>query len=268
MATGRVLVVGGGGSGGSQAGSNNANGGDAGTYNSDDAFVLTAQAYSITVGTGGAGAGAGSSGNTGSQSTGFGFTSAGGAGGISLGTGIDGTGSATSNDINGTSTTYSIGGGHETALKSNTTKGSGSDGRNSIATSAGIDGVVIVSYLTADANSSTSGGTKTTNGSYTVHTFTSSGTFTFVPAYSLALANASFSLTGFDTILNYGRIVSLATGYFSLTGQALSFTLDLYTRVTNRVKNSVTVSNRIKATASSVVNRVKNSVTVTNKPKS
>jgi len=44
---------------------------------------------------------------------------------------------------------------------------------------AGSDGVVIIRYPTADWGICT-GGTKTTDGTDTIHTFTSSGTFTAV----------------------------------------------------------------------------------------
>lgn len=48
---------------------------------------------------------------------------------------------------------------------------------------AGADGVVIIKYLTADFGECL-GGTITTDGDYTIHTFTSSGTFTVVAATS------------------------------------------------------------------------------------
>jgi len=51
--------------------------------------------------------------------------------------------------------------------------GSGGDGENS---TNGADGVFIIRYLTGTANCT--GGTVTTSGGYTIHTFTSSGTFT------------------------------------------------------------------------------------------
>jgi hypothetical protein len=61
------------------------------------------------------------------------------------------------------------------AVTANT--GNGGDGAGLGApTYAGASGVVVVRYLTAEATLFTiSGGTKTTSGSYTVHTFTASG---------------------------------------------------------------------------------------------
>jgi len=51
--------------------------------------------------------------------------------------------------------------------------GSGGDGFSS---TAGADGVLIVSYPTGSLIAS--GGTVTTSGGFTIHTFTTSGTFT------------------------------------------------------------------------------------------
>jgi hypothetical protein len=66
----------------------------------------------------------------------------------------------------------------------NTGGGGGGQGQNSgsIAGSGG-SGIVIIRYLTNGTNgvsNTSTGGTKTTSGAYTIHTFTSSGTFTAV----------------------------------------------------------------------------------------
>jgi len=98
-----------------------------------------------TRGGGGGGGSSGSSGNGGS----------GGSGGGGAGT--------RNNGGSGSAGTANTGGG-----------GGGGGGANGTG-GAGGAGIVIVRYLTADANGVTvTGGTKTTSGSYTVHTFTSS----------------------------------------------------------------------------------------------
>jgi hypothetical protein len=67
--------------------------------------------------------------------------------------------------VNGSDGTANTGGG-----------GGGSDGTTA---GTGGSGVVIISYVTADFGSCT-GGSISTNGSKTVHTFNTSGTFTVV----------------------------------------------------------------------------------------
>jgi hypothetical protein len=57
------------------------------------------------------------------------------------------------------------------------TGGGGGGGAGGVGTGSGAggSGIVIVRYLTSDAQDLTiSGGTKSTSGSYTIHTFTSS----------------------------------------------------------------------------------------------
>ena len=56
--------------------------------------------------------------------------------------------------------------------------GGGCHGPNQPAGSTGGSGSVVIRYATADAPSNVTGGTKTTDGSDTVHTFNSSGTLT------------------------------------------------------------------------------------------
>lgn len=68
-----------------------------------------------------------------------------------------------------------------TAGTTNRGGGGGGSGNNYNDPGAGGSGVVIIRYLTSDVISAT-GGTKTTDGSYTIHTFTSSGTFAYTKA--------------------------------------------------------------------------------------
>lgn len=88
--------------------------------------------------------------------------------------------------------------------------------------------------------------------------------------YPITISQGTFSYTGYDTALTKGLTYALSLAYttFSYTGYALSFILDLYTRVTNRVKHATTVTNRTKNAVGAVTNRAKNSTTVTNRPKS
>lgn len=123
----------------------------------------------------------------------------GGAGGVG-GAGTDGGngGAGASNSISGTSVEYACGGSgasYGSAAHGTHTNGGGGnnsnpckqagtkgfDGTGSGGGSGGDggDGIVIVRYLTAVLGPCT-GGIKTTSGIYTVHTFTSSGTFTVV----------------------------------------------------------------------------------------
>lgn len=120
---------------------------------------------------------------------------------------------------------------------------------------------------------------KTPTGTYslTMNTSNSSNTTMFavmlklaVTNFPLTLAQASFTLTGNDTLFFKGLAysLSLVQASFSLTGQAMSFILNLYTRVTNRIKHTTTVTNMSKNAVSSVTNRVKHISNVTNRPKS
>lgn len=120
---------------------------------------------------------------------------------------------------------------------------------------------------------------KTPAGTDTLNVTSSSQTFagcmaSFSPDtandYSLSIDQGSYSYTGQLVALIRGAayVLSIAQGSFSLTGQVLSFILDLYTRVTNRVKNTTTVTNRNKTVSASVTNKVKNATTVTNRTKS
>lgn len=120
---------------------------------------------------------------------------------------------------------------------------------------------------------------KTPAGTDTLNVTSSSQTFSgcmssFSPEtggdYSLPIGQGSYSYTGQSVTLIKGTayVLSLAQASFTYTGYTLSFILDLYTRVTNRVKHATTVTNRSKTASASVTNRVKHATTVTNRPKS
>lgn len=200
---GSVTAIGGGGGGGASYGNAYLNGRTGG---SGGGASGGADAQAATGGTGTAGY------NGGSTPGGPPNYGAGGGGG-SGGAGADGTssnagngGPGTVNSITGSAVTRAAGGGGAryvngsngsgggggagnagnppTDALSNTGSGGGgfsNDGASPTAGKGG-SGIVIVSYVTADFGACT-GGTITTNGENTVHTFTEDGTFTvlFVP---------------------------------------------------------------------------------------
>ena len=171
----KVLAIGGGGGGGSGGG-----GGGAGGYQYDAAFVVTAQAYTVTVGDGGAGS-AGGTGSTGGNSVfstitanGGGYGSGvngaeGGNGGSGGGAGINaspntgGTGSQGGNGGTFLATNKSGGGGGASANGANA-DGSGS-GNGGAGTSNSITGSAVTyagggggaSYAAASGTSGTGG---------------------------------------------------------------------------------------------------------------
>jgi hypothetical protein len=117
--------------------------------------------------------GEGNAGGTGGANQGGGGGGAGTAGGTGTGSG----GSGVSNSISGTATTYGEGG-NPAGGALRTTAGSGGRGGNGdagTASSAGLDGVVVLAYPTGTVTAT--GGTITTVGGFTIHTFTASGTF-------------------------------------------------------------------------------------------
>jgi hypothetical protein len=120
----------------------------------------------------------------GTAATGGGGGGAGGAGASSTNniSGFASSGVGLVNAITGSSITYATGGrgaGDSTtgSLAGAANSGSGGDGVGTPNTGKdGGSGIVVVRYLTAELGSfTTTGGTKTTAGAYTVHTFTSSG---------------------------------------------------------------------------------------------
>lgn len=213
----QVLVVGAGGAGGNNAAGGYPGGGGGGGVSYTPAYDVIShvganQAYSVTVGTGGSFATGGTStfhnlnaygglqGTSGSAGTagtggagGSGTTQNGGAGGNGNAAGAGGNGSSGyTSSISGASVGYAGGGG----AFGSTSNGNGTDGggTNNVGTAntgggggcfsgggsfAGASGVVIVRYVTSAFGPCT-GGTITTSGSDTIHTFTSSGTFTVV----------------------------------------------------------------------------------------
>lgn len=164
-------------------------------------------------------------GNTGASNadfsggTGTGTQGGGGAGSGANGSGING-GSGTSSSITGSAVTYGgggSGGGSSTAggsggggagsgssggsVGGNGTNGLGGGGGGGTSTGGGGSsgsGIVILRYLTGTAVAT--GGTITTSGSYTIHSFTSNGTFevTHIGTYS---KGDESSLPGNDTDL-------------------------------------------------------------------
>jgi len=113
--------------------------------------------------------------------------SIGGAGG--LGGGGDGAGNGTGQNADGQAGTANTGGGGGGGSISNDFSG------------AGGSGIVIISYATDGSDGidpSSTGGTKTTSGGQTIHTFTADGTFTAVEAVVVAptvTASAATSIT-------------------------------------------------------------------------
>ncbi len=83
---------------------------------------------------------------------------------------------------------------------------------------AGVAGVVIVRYLTTDFGNCT-GGTKTTDGNYTVHEFTTSGTFVVITAP--VLTTDTSTLIGSTQITGNGNIT--ATGGETVTERGFCY---------------------------------------------
>lgn len=226
--------------GGNGAGSNTRTPG----ATSGNAFVGGTSA-SANAGAGGGGASA--IGNNGSVNTGgaggAGFTSSvpgtptvygggGGGGGTAVGgaggTGGGGAGGAGSAGVNGTANTGGGGGG-----------GPGS----AVTAGTGGSGVVIISYPVGSINAT--GGTITTVNGLTVHTFTTSGTWTFSSAL-LATSNTVnvATLTGTPTLIPFTftpTALTANTYYFiavSYTGGDVSNSVDVGYAITNEYPNS------------------------------
>jgi len=186
--TGIVTSIGGGGGGSSSGSINGVSGGSGGA-----GYGAASTAGSGTSGQGYAGA----IGNSGSGGGGGGASAIGGTGTSNIG----GTGGAgVSNSISGSAVTYSGGGGGygATTLGSGGTGGGGNGGNatgtaatagttntgggggggafstGSLTGGAGGSGIVIISYYGSQRGT---GGTVTSSGGYTIHTFTSSGTY-------------------------------------------------------------------------------------------
>lgn len=195
----------------------------------------------VAGGSGGSGGGAGRNNNTGvsgvaGSSTGVqgnnggdapSTLSSGGGGGSGsapsgggLGVGSNG-GSGTASSITGASVTYagggggggfnsngnggSGGGGAGGGVSGTANTGGGGGGGNHNGGGTGGSGILIIKLLTADVVSST-GGTITTDGAYTIHSFTSSGTFTLeiIPS----VITEAVSNIGFTTATGNGTVSS------------------------------------------------------------
>lgn len=183
-----ITMTGGGGGGGSaiRTGKNGSSGGGGAGWPTGTSSGGTGIVGQGNNGGGGANSDSREGGGGGGQS------SAGGSGGGDYG-GDGGTGAT--NSISGVSTTYAGGGGGSTTAQvrcgdnaygggtaSATTTGSpgvngkGAGGGGGVnAGGSGGSGIVIISYVTSTITAT--GGTITTSGIYTIHTFTSSGTF-------------------------------------------------------------------------------------------
>lgn len=133
------------------------------------------------------GAGTSGQGNSGGSGVGDGGYNCGAGGGGSSAVGVHTTpyssagGAGTSNSITGSAVTYATGGYGSEATGSGTrpgvaNTGNGGGGNHNGASGSGGSGVVIISYPTGTLTAT--GGTITTSGGYTIHTFTSNGTFT------------------------------------------------------------------------------------------
>lgn len=178
-------------------------------------------------------------------------------------------GNGYSNSINGTAITYAVAGGSSSSPKNNTTKGSGSDGvyyTASNPSAAGKDGVFIISYPTASTMSAT-GGTKTTSGSDTIHTFTTSGTLvvttepgiptigTAVPgnttasvAFTAPSENGGSTITGYTVTSTPGNITSSgASSPLTVTGltNGVSYTFTAKATNANGSSNNSSASNAV-----------------------
>ncbi len=209
---GSIAIATGGGGGGMQSvGRNGGSGGGGGVFS-----------LAGGTGTGGQGnnGGAGGANVSGQQSGGGGGASAAGAaavGGVSAGNG----GAGTASSISGASVTYAGGGGggiynvgtvgaggvggggagnwHGVGVNGTANRGAGGGGGGYDGTSykggSGGSGIVVIRYLTTSVLALGTGGTITTSGGYTIHTFTSSGTFVAPLALSNGLAWDGTTLT-------------------------------------------------------------------------
>lgn len=168
---------------------------------------------------GGAGKAGGAYGYAGGASNAVGGGGGGGAGGVGGNSNSDAGGSGGvgySCDITGTSLIYGEGGGGGYGGSTTGVGGHGATGAgvvgsgmanrggggggsyNAYGAGTGGSGVVIISYVTADWGACT-GGTITTNGIYTVHTFTSNGTFTVVHKIKKLAGVAPLGAISLDT---------------------------------------------------------------------
>jgi hypothetical protein len=117
---------------------------------------------------------AGSTSGGGNNWTGGGGGGSGGVGYVSGDTSVGGPG--TSSSITGSAVTYAAGGpGNRYSGYTNNANGASNTGNGASGVGNGGSGIVVIRYLGAQKGT---GGTVTSSGGYTIHTFTSSGTFT------------------------------------------------------------------------------------------
>lgn len=213
-----------GGSGGGGGGLNNTNGTILGGAGSQGFAGGSAFQNGSTTGAGGGGGGAGAVGTGGGNSAGLAVGGNGGVGATSsisgasvtyAGGGAGGAGSAGGGNPGtpGTAGTGSIGKG-----------GNGGGGINTGAGTSGTSGTVVISYLTGVLTAT--GGTITTSGSNTIHTFTAAGTSAFVvtainplPGTVLYIGNLSsttFKLYHDADLTNPVDFISNITGVYSV----------------------------------------------------
>ncbi len=205
--TGQTTAVGGGGAASRDHGSAAHNGGSGGGGAGDVGGRSTAG-----TGTAGQGNSGGAGGNTGG-----GASAAGGGGGGAGGAGTNGSTSQGGNGGVGISNSYTgsavfyAGGGYGahvasgsvgTAGNGSANAGGGGNGQpNTGSGTAGKAGIVIIRYLGPQR---ATGGTITTVGSYTVHTFTSSGTFTVTGDPNMTLVTTPQTA---DTTVSWMRLL-------------------------------------------------------------
>ena len=191
-------------------------GGGGGQENaSHTAFTGGGGGGASSAGTNGAGTTRGTGGSgTASSITGVSVTYAGGGGGGGYGSGgvqLQGGGGSGGSGGGGTGANYTT-----NATNGGANTGSGGGGAAGSAGSAGIGGdggagVVIIKYLTS--NISATGGTITTSGSYTIHSFTSSGSFvvTVTNGSASAIDNNTATRWTTDSVTNPNIYVDMGS---------------------------------------------------------
>jgi hypothetical protein len=134
----------------------------------------------------------------------------GGGGGANGGTGGSGTGGGGNAGSTGGNGTDGLGGGG----------GGGNSSSGSDTGGDGGDGVVIIRYITGTVTAT--GGTITTSGGYTIHTFTTSGDFV-VSGTAGSNGRGKLVITSTETGLTSGRIPYATTGGFLTNSANLTY---------------------------------------------
>lgn len=248
-----LVVAGGGGGSNASGGVAQGGGGGGGQVIAVSNFSVTSQSYTITVGSGGAqnssSAGGTSSfsslsatgGNGAGINTSGGGTSINGTAGAG-GTGLSPTGGSggvgVTNSISGSSIAYGGGGGGAiagsatcggtggnnnapgTTATANRGGGGGGGGGGGNIGGTGGSGVVVISYPTGSLTAT--GGTITTSGGNTIHTFTTSGTWTITITPTPIVTSSAVSVTGLTgtptlTTFNFTTTALSAKTYYILS---------------------------------------------------